>query len=289
MRCDPTTGSVHIDLQGRRSHDPWSPTAEAQQRRGHAERIVKAAMPDVTVVQRDPGGGSLQTHDFDLVRADGVVEAMEVTEATSEHLRNAEAARADQVPFGALPAPGLKRTWHLITTPATPFKRLGNCVPLLDQVEQAGLDRFFASTDALRVPAVQDLAIRFGIEAGFGWAATTSPKLVPGLPSHLEEWVSDPNDPGRWAREAGELEAHKADNMAKLTDSGVAERHLFVWVDSANSVPWNDLDRGDLPNRPPALPPAVTTLWVAAIDSGGRRIAWRVRPPGPWEARGLPP
>jgi hypothetical protein len=254
----------------------------------HAERIVKAVMPDVTVVQRDPGGGNRQIHDFDLVRANGAVEAMEVTEATSRQLRDAEGARTDKVPSGVLPAPGLQRAWHLITTPATPFRQLDHCIPLLAQVEQAGLDRFFASTDALRVRAVHDLASQFGIEAGFASAPTTSPSLIPGLPSSLEEWVQDPNDPGRWVRQSAELEAHKTDNIAKLTSSGVDERHLFVWIDSRNSLPWNDLDHSALPNRPPTLPSAVTTLWVGAVDSRDRTIAWRVRPPDAWEMLVLP-
>ena len=85
--------------------------------------LIQAVLPQVQIQQHDPGGGPVQTYDFDLVYDNGAVEALEVTEATDKSLR--------------------------------------------------------------------------GLTAGFAWSATTDPKRIVALPSNLDEWVEQPNDPGR--------------------------------------------------------------------------------------------
>jgi hypothetical protein len=126
---------------------------------------------------------------------------LEVTEATDKSLRDALGARAAKVPGAVLPAPGLRRSWHLYPTARTRFAALGGCIPLL----------------------------------------------------------------------------------ARLERSGATERHLLVWVDIDNAVPWQDLDRGQLPVALPTLPPAMTTVWVATTGSHGGPILWRARLPDAWE------
>ena len=63
-----------------------------------------------------------------------------------------------------------------------------------------------------------------------------------------------------------ELEAHKADNIWKLT-AGLPsiERHLFVWIDSRNYRPWKDLVWGIPPLTPPTVPEEVTHLCFLLI------------------------
>ena len=246
-----------------------------------AAGLIQAALPQVQIQQHDPGGGPVQTYDFDLVYDNGTVEALEVTEATDKSLRDAQGARAAKVPGAVLPAPGLRRSWHLYPTARTRFTSLSGCIPLLAQLEQAGVDRFFADLDADPGGAgpVAALASRFGLTAGFAWSETTDPKLIVALPSNLDEWVEQPNDPGRSVLEAVGIEAHKPDNIAKLERSGATERHLLVWVDVDNALPWQDLDRGQLPIALPSLPDAVTTVWVATTGSHGKPILWRARPP----------
>jgi hypothetical protein len=250
-----------------------------------AAALIKAALPRVQVQQHDPGGGPVQTYDFDLLHDNGTVEALEVTEATDKSLRDAQGARAAKVPDAVLPAPGLRRSWHLYPTTRTRFASLTGCVPLLAQLEQAGVGRFSADLDAGPSGAgpVAVLASRFGLNAGVAWSETTDPKLVVALPNNLDLRVEQPNDPGRSVVEAVEIEAHKPDNIAKLERSGATERHLLVWVDVDNALPWQDLDRGQLPVALPSLPAAVTTVWVATTGSHGKPILWRARPPEAWE------
>jgi hypothetical protein len=83
----------------------------------------------------DPGGGPRQLHDFNLERDDGTVEALEVTEATIEELRAANAARDKKLPGATLPAPSLDRSWHIYPSQQTHMGELHKAIPLLAQIE----------------------------------------------------------------------------------------------------------------------------------------------------------
>jgi hypothetical protein len=249
---------------------------------GLAVKILQAALPGIEVVPVDPGGGSRQLHDFNLVHGDGTVEALEITEATVAQLRSANAARAKQLSSGTVLAPALRRSWHLIPSERTRFNELPKAIPLLVQVEAK------IQVDGLegwdQHPAAQQLYMDFHLEHVRPWGPTSDPKLVVGLAGDLTEWVEDPHDPGYWVQEVVKDKANEPDNRTKLAASGAAERHLFIWVDLDYYLPWKDLDFGRLPITPPHLPTEVTTVWVAASVAGGRCVVWRVRPPGPWHA-----
>lgn len=244
-------------------------------------KILQAALPGVQIAPVDLGGGPRQLHDFNLERGNGTVEALEVTEATIEELRAANAAREKQLPGATLPAPGLRRSWHIYPSQRTRMVELRKAIPLLDQIEAKIRVDGLESWD--QHPAAQRLFTEFHIEYARPWGETDDPKLVVGRAPDLSEWIENPNNPGSWVQQAVQDEANKEDNRRKLVASGAAERHLFVWVDLDYYLPWKDLDFGRLPVTPPTLPNEITTVWAAASAADGQCVVWRVRPPNPWQ------
>jgi hypothetical protein len=243
-------------------------------------KILQTALPGVQIVPIDPGGGPQQLHDFNLVDSAGSVEALEVTEATVASLRSASATRAKKLSSGAVPAPGLRRKWHLIPTEQTPLDQLDKAIPLLVQIESKiqadGLDSWTEH------PEAQRLMTDFRLAYARPWGETSDPMLVVGRPADLTVWVENPGDPGYWVQQVVRDEANKDDNKRKLAASGAMERHLFIWVDVDYYLPWQDLDKERLPTTQPSLPAEVTTVWVATSAAGGRCVVWRVRPPDSW-------
>jgi hypothetical protein len=67
--------------------------------------------------------------------------------------------------------------------------------------------------------------------------------------------------------QAIEAEMSKEDNRRKLAASGASERHLFVYVDSRNYMPWCALVNAQPPEQPPSLPEEITNVW-AATETG---------------------
>ena len=69
------------------------------------------------------------------------------------------------------------------------------------------------------------------------------------------------------AVQAGEKEAWKQDNQDKLGAAKTAERHLVVYIDLTNGLPWAAITDCAPPLAVPKLPPEITHLWpVAARD-----------------------
>jgi hypothetical protein len=180
----------------------------------HAVKILQAALPGVHIVPVDPGGGPRQLHDFNLERGAGDVEALEVTEATIEELRVANARRDKYVPGAALPAPTLRRQWYLIPSSQTPLAKLHRAIPLLEQVEDEierhGLEGW------PRHPAVQQLNVEFHPEWLKPWDESDDPKLIVGRAPDLRVSVENPEEPGYWIQRVVSDEANKPDNRKKL-------------------------------------------------------------------------
>ncbi|MFH1329358.1 MAG: hypothetical protein ABIJ48_01670 [Actinomycetota bacterium] len=194
-----------------------------------------------------------QEPDFEILTPSGsIIGALEVTEATNPQTRAATRARTKHFPAGVFPAPGLAHNWHLFPAPRTTFRKLEKSAPaLLSKVEASGCTQFFASTDL--DPAVQGL-FQLGIEAGFRWSASSSPRVILALPGDHTIWEENPSTPAPYLTGIVGIHAHKRDNIAKLRQAHVTERHLFIWVDRDFYLPWKDLVHGRLPVGAPVLP-----------------------------------
>ena len=243
-------------------------------------RIVENAQVDVV----DVGQGG---HDLELRYTDGHVEAVEVTQATSQTLRAAKAGHDKWLPEAFFLAPDLANTWHVFVTPNAQFNTLARKLPgHLAKLEEAGLGNFFVYTDAHQHPVIADLH-HMGVEWGRRWSTTSDTRVVVSKPSDRTIWKEPVGDPGRYLIESVEYEAAKTDNVRKLSAAGCLRCHLFVWVDPGLYRPWRDLAIGLLPVRPPNVPHVVSTVWAATIGVADALIVWTATPPEPWKSHVL--
>ncbi len=247
-------------------------------------QLALSALLRCQVLPRDPGGGSSQLHDFDLVFEDGHAEAVEVTEAAIQPLRQAEAAHHSKIGY-RFDVPGIKYLWHLYPSMRSRFgawkaEELGR---RLAELEDKSKLKFFYGTDYARDETVRGLVHDYGVEWGRAHVTDATPYVLVSPPSDRRVWSSNHDNPGMNAVETLCAEASKGDNQAKLAKAATAERHLFVWVPHDNYLPWADLERGQLPTLIPQLPNAITTAWLASRNSDNRLVLWRLRPASGWD------
>lgn len=104
--------------------------------------------------------------------------------------------------------------------------------------------------------------------------------------------IAPPGDGGLVAPDlvnaAVETEAWKPDNRRKLGTASADEKHLFVYVTTANHVVWVAVRDESPPLTAPALPAEVTDAWVATwAGDGAWHIVWRARRGQSWTRVGL--
>lgn len=242
------------------------------------------AEPGVRVTPFDTGGR--QVHDFDVVGADGSVAPLEVTLATIGELAEAQRAHLKHVGHW-LEVGGLRNAWHVFSTSRSIFSRWtpDRLADLLRELEREDVEKFFFPMDAMRLPTAAAVAHQLGITAAF--AGNGPGRVLVSAPNDDREWVSDHEDPGKHAIQTLERAAAESDNRRKLDAAGGPERHLFVWIDETNYLPWSDLDRGQVPRRAPELGGSVTTGWLATIGADDV-VCWTYRSRHGWRERRFP-
>jgi hypothetical protein len=139
--------------------------------------------------------------------------------------------------------------------------------------------------DFHRAELVYHLAMRLKVVAIFGFGGPAGRVLV-SAPDDDRMWSSDHSDPGRHVVAVIEEEVAKPDNRRKLIVSADTNSHLFIWVDEDNYLPWRDILDGHLPDRPPALPTEITTVWVAT-SVAGTVLYWFCRAGFGWRSGNL--
>jgi hypothetical protein len=244
-----------------------------------AAHVVALMQPGVWLDPRDEGGR--QMHDFDIVHPDGQIDALEVTLATLDELVEAKQAHSKHVGHW-MDVDGLRRSWYVFSTSRARFSRWrpGRLADLLRGLEHRAMERFSFGHDARRLPASAAVAHELGIDAASSQAGTGGVLVLP--PNDDSVWVSDHMNPGKHAIRELERTAEAADNRRKLESSGRSERHLFVWIDETNYLPWSDLHRGQIPRRPPELGSSITMGWLATIGATSV-VCWTYRPSEGWQ------
>jgi hypothetical protein len=255
--------------------------------------MVVAACTGLTVQSLDPGGGSRQLPDFDMLDDQGeVVGALEVTTTTvAERAQFAARVRSLSWEFGEL-----QWVWLVHVTGEVPPREIHKQIsPLLRSLEQAGqtgewIPRLpgLAETDpgALSRP-LADLGVR-------GACAFHRPGSGPGSVLIAQAGPSGPFSVSTVAK-AAECELWKPDNISKLSGrSGRTE--LFVWLDVGTAqaalctlvLPEFAQELSNL--RSPSLPGGVTAVWVAAGSADwSQPVAALLRSDGrEWSVMDLP-
>lgn len=271
-----------------------SPVASEKQRREDACAAIAAHLLDARFQRRDENGG-VQIHDFDLVFADGAIEALEICSFTDPTVREQWSLidRIDEV------AEQLISTWTVSLAADARIKGLpgaleehllvlenhdvgmyfaGDHFPLLAEVQAAAragradagrtavVEAMLALTrlgvrDAARTSTPPAEAPRVVIATGTGGAGTSA--LINRVVQHV---------------------SLKRDNRLKLQAAKSARRrHIFIPIDTSAGVAWT-LARGDPPVRAPRLPSGVEVAWV--LGPGGHVLQFEA---GGWRTRAIDP
>jgi hypothetical protein len=241
-----------------------------------AERVAKAIIEELTggtmVFRNNQSRGG---HDFDFEYPDGVLVPVEVT--SSVDAQKAEAYAAIRKRGASVPRHKCQKNWLIHPLPAANIRRIRVEVDqYLAAIEADGLTSFHTYAHAYEYPSVAAILRDLLVESG---AVVKREGIQVGYPG------SGGAIGAETAAEAISLEAMKPDNRLKLGQTGAQERHLFVYVDAINFLPWAALREFDpLVLKPPSLPDEITDLWAAAGAGKptaytvwrGNRAGWRV-------------
>ena len=86
--------------------------------------------------------------------------------------------------------------------------------------------------------------------------------------------------------DAVEREWVKDDNRKKLAAARASERHILVYVDSDNFLPWRSFWHFEPPSILPKLPPEITDAWTFTETAVDRCAVWRASVNVPWHSLG---
>jgi len=246
---------------------------------GWAQACIQTTLADCVVEPHDDGTMP-GMYDLKIVYPGGPAGAVEVTTAVDDE----RLELWQEVHKRALirQQPGLIGGWLvriLHSARARDLdKQLGRLLRELELDGRPGVRGIKGSTDPLEalafslgiIEAVQSPTDRKGSiyvvppeasrEPVGGYAPLTSDPLA----IWLGEWTSEPI---------------RADNISKLLNAGIAERHLFIVVRSITTVPFAVTDLlislgAPLPTVPPALPAGISDVWVMSSWDTGDGFRW---------------
>jgi hypothetical protein len=235
------------------------------------EHVLPGSIMAYRTVQHD---GS---HDFDLTSPSLVHVPVEVTRSVAVPRVHMRAALKDH--GHTLERIRAQQNWIIVPSPDANIRRIRQSADeFLRNVEEDGVGDFhpWLFDPPLSVVRIRD---DLRIEGG---------KILSYGPPRIE--IAFPGISGRVSAangvEAVDLELAKNDNRRKLAATAADERHLFVYVDPLNFLPWYSIRSFDPETFRPALPPEITDVWAAAGPSDEIGYAvWRGSRDG-WKALG---
>jgi hypothetical protein len=247
-----------------------------------AKGVVESVIPGARMVFRLDQCRSV--HDFDLFLPSGMIAAAEATAAVDESEARINGAIESRRKGGsAIKARLCKKDWHI------------------DPDEGANINLIREGIDA-QLAALESQGIsEFGPLDG--WSNPVASVIYHDLrvfSGHVTQW----KEPGyiRMARvpsrggfsgpslllEAVEREAIRADNRKKLAAAQTSERHMLVYVDSNNFLPWRSFWHFEPPSVLPQLSPEITDVWAftETVGAANHCTVWRASVTSPWHSLG---
>ena|SRR5437016_4308722 len=201
----------------------------------HAERVAKCVLehilPGTLEYQPEQSQGEC---DFELYFHDGTTGVVEVTASVDQIQIETIAATRDTRKGGPnIRASKCKKSWLILPAKGARIDEIRRAADeCLFKLEQAGLQKFSWVRDGHR-DCVQEVCQKLNVTGGSVIPTTgTSPAIRIAFP--IGGGAVGPST----AIEAAEREAWKDDNRKKLGAAKTAERHLVVFVDTANGLPW---------------------------------------------------
>lgn len=159
-----------------------------------ARQLLERVLIDARVVQRDLNSG-VSVHDFDIIRSDESVEALEVTRFTDQKLR-ALGARLDSF-AKSFNTEAIAQRWWVGLTEAVldwggPREVAEELVPLLADLEASGTYDFQCDLPPTpNTPEVQTLCERLPVSNGQTLGTKAHPRLMLGIPSFVTSFSPD--------------------------------------------------------------------------------------------------
>lgn len=245
-----------------------------------AKKIIEALRPGCVMRYRELQSNG--EHDFDLLCGDLLTAAVEVTMATNSSVRTMQARIANPNSGGPFIKPVLcKKGWLIIPVEGADIRNIRkNADKYLAEIERAGKERFFAYSDAAECYAISSIYSDLGIESGH---------VVNWKPPANRIAISSLADGGkvetRVLADAIRREAEKDDNRTKLGNvSSHIEKHLFVYIDTINYLPWKILIEHSSERLVANLPKEITHVWAATeTESANEFSVWTAKNGSPWE------
>jgi hypothetical protein len=219
-----------------------------------SKRVLETVLRGTTMeYQADQSHGEC---DFDLLRKDGSIAAVEITAAVDEVLAGTVAAiRSKRKGGSVFKAKACKRSWVIFPAKGASINKIRSCADLqLAKLEEDGIERFFWVSE--RSLSVQELCCNLQITSGAVISLEAEPTIRIGYP------VGGGAVGASLAVEAGEREAMKPDNRKKLGATRKAERHLVVYIDAGCGLPWMALTSFTPDPILPRIPVEITHLWL---------------------------
>jgi hypothetical protein len=211
--------------------------------------------------------------DAHITYPDGTVAALEVV-GDKDKAREGLQARLERE-GQSIEAPTLRHKWVLTLAEHAKIREIRrDIVPLLELIESD-------LPGDIEWPRGRRWKIREELEHAFNGLgvifAIPSPYGQPRVelqPRRLWEFAGDPNSLSVWVQTF--LTDTAADVPAKLAASGLTERHVFIWatVSTPYEVGWTLEKDQPLPTVSPALPGAITHVWVGSYFARHRMLAW---------------
>jgi hypothetical protein len=262
-----------------------------------AKLVLEALLPGAKMVFR-----SEQSHgewDFDLHYASGTVAPVEVTASVDQDQAHMSARIRDKRKGGShLAVTKCKKSWMILPMKSADVNNIRTAADAyLSVLEQAdiGSFRFLDAFDSrlfkeagiekslpFPVPqCVEDICYDLQIQSGSTISTGEPPKI----------FIQDPVRGGAVgasvAVEACEREARKDDNRKKLGAAKSYERHLVVYVDAMNGLPWVALTDFEPPLALPKIPGEITHIWLighAGETSENKFVVWRASAKETWRS-----
>jgi hypothetical protein len=253
-----------------------------------AQLVVEASFPGAKMKFNEN-----QSHgecDFDLYYAHGTVAAVEVTESADQNQKWMTGKLNPKNGGSVIKAKHCKKSWMIFATDAKTIPAIREKADeYLAEVEQAGQQSFYwldAVTTRLQREAglekvlppcvprcVEDICYDLKIMKGSAISEEGPPKIFISHP--VRGGAVGPSV----ALKAGDRECKKNDNRKKLGAAKKADRHLVVYVDVTNGLPWCALMDSEPPAELPELPEELTHIWLIAysgeVNSKDAFVVWR--------------
>jgi hypothetical protein len=241
-----------------------------------ATRVLEGILLGTMEYQPEQSRGE---YDFAFHHHSGApTDAVEVTESVDRTMVQTVAAICGRRKIPIIRALKCNKNWVICPTRDANIGKIRKMADeYLFKVEQAAIEKFSWVRDDDQ--CVQDICRDLGIVSGSVIPTVTSPKIRIQLP------IGGGALGAITTVEAGEKEAWKQDNREKLGKAKTAERHLVVYIDVANGLPYVALTDFDPPFTVAKLPPEITHLWLIAHgEEADEFVVWHGSAEEPWRS-----